>query len=263
MIGVFDSGIGGFTVVRKIFEKLPSLPIIYFGDTAHLPYGTKSPDAIKKYSVAAVKFLKEKGADIIVIACNTSSAVAMDVIIERNKHMPIFDMITPTVDYILEKKYKKIGLIGTPTTINSGIYNKLLNKRNKAVTIYPVACPLLVPLIEEGWLKNKVMDEVLKYYLSSYEKKNIEALVLGCTHYPLIKNQIKKRVGKGIEIINPADAVIQDVKKFISDKKYISNGSEKAEHKFYVSDEPYKFKKQAKMFLKRYNPIIEKIILNN
>jgi len=259
MIGVFDSGVGGLTVVKEIFKYLPGHQIIYFGDTARLPYGTKGADFVKRYSGKITKWLLKKGARVIVVACNTSSAWAADSLKEEFKGVPIFEMIAPAAkEAFLATKNKKIGIIGTPGTIKSGVYNKKLLKINKGLRIFSESCPLLVPLVEEGWTEGKITEEVLERYLRSLKGKDIDTLILGCTHYPLLENLIKKTVGDKVRVINPAKAIIKDLKKYLEENTKIGERIKKGfDHKFYFSDEPYNFGKISRLcFNKKIKPKI-------
>jgi len=259
MIGIFDSGVGGLTVVKEIFKNLPSYQIIYFGDTARLPYGTKGANFVKKYSFKITKWLLENKARIIIIACHTSSAWASNLLKKKFKRVPIFEMITPAVNYILTKNYKKIGIIGTPGTIKSKNYEKAILKENSAVKIYPKSCPLFVSLVEEGWVDKEITREIIKEYLSPLKKKKIEALVLACTHYPLLKKEIKKFLGEKIEIINPAEKLAKDLKLFLKENPQIRKKIKKGKnHKFFFSDEPYNFQKISKLCFKKKLKIVVK-----
>ena len=260
MIGVFDSGVGGLTVVKEIFNYLPEYQIIYFGDTARLPYGTKGANFVKKYSEKITSWLLAKNAKIIVIACNTSSAWASDSLKKKFKNTPVFEMINPAVtEAMATTKNKKIGIIGTPGTIKSGAYQQKLLKANKSLKIFSQACPLLVPIVEEGLLSDNITVEVIKRYINPLKEKGIDTLILGCTHYPLLKDIIEKTIDSGIKIINPAESLAKEVKiylenNFVTDKK-IKRG---IEHKFYFSDEPYNLAKISHMcFSKKITPIVK------
>ena len=186
MIGIFDSGVGGLTVVKEIFKYLPEDQIIYFGDTARLPYGTKGADFVKKYSEKITEWLLKRGAKIVIVACNTSSAWAADSLKNEFKTTPIFEMINPAITEALKTtKNKKIGIIGTPGTIRSGVYQKKFKKADSSLEIFSQACPLFVPLVEEGLIDDKITVEIIKKYLDPLKEKGIDTLILGCTHYPL------------------------------------------------------------------------------
>ena len=245
MIGLFDSGIGGLTVVKAIWEKLPNMPLVYFGDTARTPYGNKSAEVVSQYGVEAAEFLVSQGATVIVVACNTVSAVGMEAIKNKFPNLPIFEVITPAVNRIRNSsKSKRIGIIGTRTLVNSKIYSSLLAD----FEVFQQAAPLLVPLVEENWLKKPETKRIIKFYLSPLKRQQIDALVLACTHYPLLKSLIAPRIGRRVKIIDPADetaAVLADylIKKNQADKSGDSH--------FYVSDLTPQFQNIAESWLKR------------
>lgn len=262
MIGIFDSGIGGLTVVKEFFKHLPEYQIIYFGDTAHLPYGIKSPDFIKKRSKEIVKFLLKKGCKIIVIACHTSSSLANDFLKREFSKLPIFEIITPGIKKAIKlTKNKKIGIIGSPGTIKSEIHRKKLLSIDPGLKIYSQPCPLLVPLVEEGWIRRDETKEIIKEYLLPLKRKKIDTLILACTHYPLLKNIISKIAGKDIKIVNPAKDFVIEFKKNLANNKKIKNQLKKRKnHQFFVSDEPYNFKILSNLCLGK--EITSKIIRN-
>jgi len=252
MIGVFDSGVGGLTVVKEIFNLLPEQQIIYFGDTAHLPYGTKGESFVKKSSEKITKWLLDKGADVIVIACNTSSARASDFLKEKFPKVPIFEMVTPVVKDIAALKKKKIGIIGTPGTIESQVYNKKLLTLNPDLKIFPISCPLFVPLAEEGWLEGKITEEIAERYLKSLKNKKIESLVLACTHYPLLEETIRKVMGEKVNIINPAKSLVSQLNLFLENNpKVFSKIKRGKNHKFYFTDKPYNYEKISRLCFKK------------
>lgn len=241
MIGVFDSGVGGLTVIKEILKYLPQYQIIYFGDTARLPYGTKGADFVKKYSLKISQWLLQKGAKVIVIACHTSSAWASDFLKNKFKGIPIFEMISPAVK---EVSGKNIGIIGTPGTIKSGSWEKKLLELNPELKIYSRACSLFVPLVEEGWLGNKITKEVIREYLEPLKYKKIDTLVLACTHYSILRKVIQKEVGKKVKIINPAESLARELKLFLKNNPQIASKIKKGKnHQFFFSDEPYNLKK--------------------
>ncbi len=237
MIGVFDSGVGGLTVVREIFDKLPEYQIVYFGDTARTPYGTKSEETIKKYAREDAKFLLEHGAKIIVIACNTASAVAAD-ILRKESGVPVFEVITPAAEAAARAtRNGRIGVIGTRATIGSGVYDTMLKKLKPGAEVRSQACPLLVPLVEEAWLDNPETKRIVKKYLQPLKNKQIDTLILGCTHYPVLKKIIKARIGRRVRLVDSAEEVVRELKDFLAEhgevEKSLTVGTD---HKFYVSD---------------------------
>jgi len=260
MIGVFDSGVGGLTVVKEIFKYLPGYQIIYFGDTARLPYGTKGADFVKKYSKKITQWLLDRGAKVIVVACNTSSAWASDLLKKQFPNVPIFEMITPAVkDAVKKTKNKKVGIIGTPGTIKSGVYKEKLFELDGGLKFFSQSCPLLVPLVEEGWIDDKITKEIMKKYLGPLKKENTDSLVLACTHYPLLKDIISKTIGKSVKIINPAESLVKEIKSFFSNHPVIVRQIKKGDkHQFFFSDEPYNFQKISHLcFNKKIKPIIK------
>jgi len=247
MIGVFDSGIGGLTVVKELSKKLPQYRVIYFGDTAHLPYGTKSKKAVREFSDEAVNFLIKRGAKIILIACNTSSAQAADYLRKKYKNTLIIDVINPAMEEIKKMNLKKVGVIATPGTIKSGTYQKKLKKMHKIVI--PQATPLLVPFIEEGIVRGKTLNEILGAYLKPF-KKNVDSLILGCTHYPLIEKSIRGNLPKEVLTINPSKIIVEHLDKLLKQDanlgKKLKQGSK---YEFFVSDDPYKFEVLSQLAL--------------
>jgi glutamate racemase len=266
MIGIFDSGVGGLSVVKEIFKNLPDRQIIYFGDTARLPYGTKGADFVKKYSEKITQWLLDRGAKIIIVACHTSSAFAGDYLKEQFQNIPIFDMISPTANEVSNFGFKRIGIIGTPGTIKSKAWENHLLALNPRLKIYSLACPMLVPLVEEGWVDKKATEEIVKEYLGYFNGKEIQGLVLACTHYPMLEKVIKKVCDKNVKIINPAEILAKEVKKFLEKNPEMnfspsfakaSEGLRQDNHQFFFSDEPYNFKKISRMcFNKKIDPII-------
>ncbi len=246
MIGIFDSGVGGMTVARTIEQVCPQYPLLYFGDVAHAPYGPKSSEAIIGYSRRNTEFLLNQGAKIIIVACNSAAATSIDIL--RTKYsVPIIDVITATSRKAAEDTTnKRIGIIGTRATVQTGIYEQEIKRINQACQIYGQACPLLVPLIEEGWLNHRETKMVLRRYLSPLRRHQIDTLILGCTHYPLLTHLIQKRIGKKIQLIDSSIETAQYLKSFLDNSPEItSNIGEKnknyqphhlEESRFFVSD---------------------------
>lgn len=248
-IGIFDSGIGGLTVVKEIREVLPYEKIIYLGDTARVPYGTRSKKTVEKFALEDANFLIRKNIKCLVIACNTASAFAADLLKKKIK-IPVFEVITPVAKQInLFTKSKKIGIIGTRGTIKSEAYTKEINKRFKEIKIYSQACPLMVPLIEEGEIKGVVMDEMIKRYLSLLKKEKIDTLILGCTHYPILIRQIQDEIGKNVVLVNPGKIVAKTLKDYLEKNNLLSKTKIKNNVFYYVTDLTEHFVKTAEMFL--------------
>ena len=260
MIGVFDSGVGGLTVIKEVIKNLPECQIIYFGDTARLPYGTKGEDFIKKYSAKITDWLLSKGVKVVIIACHTSSAWAGDFLKNDFKGVPIFEMITPGArEAARATKNGKIGIIGTPGTIKSLSWQKKLLGINPRLKIYAKSCPLFVPLVEEGWINKKVTRNIVKEYLKHFKKKEIDSLILACTHYPVLEKIIKKEIGRKVKIINPAKSLAKELKLFLKNNPGIASAIKKGQnHKFFFSDEPYNLNKISKLCLaQKIKPIIK------
>ncbi len=249
MIGVFDSGVGGLTVVKEIFKYLPNYQIIYFGDTARVPYGPKGKDFVCKYSTKITDWLLNKGAKIIIVACHTSSAWASESLKRQFRKIPIFEMITPAAKEVATTtKNKKIGIIGTVGTIKSEAYEKKILFLDHSLKIYSKACPLLVSLVEEGWLDNKITKDIIKEYLDPLKNKKIDILILACTHYPLLKKSIKTIIGPDIKIINPAESLAKELKSFLENNPKIDSQLKKGKnHQFFFSDEPYNLEKISQL----------------
>lgn len=251
-IGIFDSGIGGLTVAHAVAMQLPQENIIYFGDTAHLPYGDKSTAAIQAYSIKICDVFLQQKCKLILIACNSASAAAYELVKEYvGKKAYVINVIDPMVDYVDENyTNKKIGLIGTKQTIFSNVYKKKLEERNSKIELHALATPLLVPMIEEGFFNNKISENIIIEYLSHPTLQSIEALILGCTHYPLIKEQIRKFYKNEIEIIDSSEIVATTLKNYLIEQQLI-NTEGKGEKKFLVSDLTESFKESTRIFFKQ------------
>lgn len=253
MIGIFDSGVGGLTVVKEIFKYLPDYQIIYFGDTARIPYGSRSEQFIRRYSKKITQWLLKKEAKVIIIACNTSSAWAAESLKKEFKGVPIFEVITSAAkDALTKTKNKKIGVIGTRGTIKSSAYSKRILSFNYKVKVFLKACPLFVPLVEEGWIKEKTTEDIAKKYLSFFKKSGVDTLILGCTHYPLLKGIIKKTVGPSVEIVSSAENVAKELKEFLKKNPKIEKQVKKGKnHQFFFSDKPYNLDKISQLCFNR------------
>jgi glutamate racemase len=250
-IGVFDSGVGGLTVMRELIRQFPNEKIIYFGDTARVPYGAKSKRTIVRFSLENILFLLEKKVKLVVVACNTSSSLALPVI-KRNFNVPIIGVIEPAVKSALRtSRSGRIGVIGTRATIDSRVYERSIKHYNRSIKVFSKACPLFVPFVEEGWLDNKAIRDVAKIYLDDFKDKNIDTLILGCTHYPLLKRVIAAIVGKDVLLVDSGAEVALVVKKAL--QNYDLTTPVRMRHPapvFFVSDEPGRFQKLGQRFLK-------------
>lgn len=235
-IGVFDSGVGGLTVVKQIMKKLPEENIVYFGDTARLPYGSKSKETVTRFSRQIIQFLLKKDVKAIIIACNTASSNSLDTL-KAEFDVPLFGVVTAGVEEALKTTVnKKIGVIGTKGTIRSNAYKNLICSADKNVQVFSMPCPLFVPLVEEGWTDNEITKLTAQQYLRPIVDKGIDSLVLGCTHYPLLKRCIGETIGDAVKLVDPAKGTALQVKKFLLEHKMINEGTEKKESVFYVSD---------------------------
>lgn len=247
-IGIFDSGVGGLTVAHAIKQILPGESLIYFGDTAHLPYGDKSTEAIRSYSRRITEFLIEHNAKVVLIACNTASASAFDCLKDEFGGKAILlDVIDPVIKYISSKNFTKIGVIGTKLTISSCTYENKVTEISPETTIVSLATPLLVPMIEEGFIFDDISNAIIRTYLSNESLTGIQALILGCTHYPIIKNQISKFFNFNIEIVDSAKIVAIMLREIL-EKNNLLNDSGDMKDYFYVSDFTSYFAKIARMF---------------
>lgn len=252
MIGIFDSGLGGLTVARAVMDALPGYDMVYFGDTARSPYGAKSARTVEKYAIENTRLLLDRGATIIVIACNSASSAATESIV-KTFNIPVFEVITPAVEMAISvSQTGAIGIIGTRATITSGIYEKKIIERRPGARVYSMACPLLVPLVEEGWLKKPETAMIIKKYLHPLKTKQIDTLILGCTHYPILKKPIQQKIGQRVQTIDSAAVVAQTVKRYISDHPDTANMlSAKGQTRFFVSDITEQFKTTAQMILNK------------
>lgn len=250
-IGIFDSGIGGLTVANAIKKVLPNEKLIYFGDTAHLPYGEKSPDSIKYYSIRIAQFLLQKKCKVIVIACNTASSLAYDVVKEFvGKQAHVVNVIDPVVSYITSSStIKKVGVIGTKATIRSDVYAKKIKSKKGAIEVASLATPLLASMIEEGFFNNNISKTIIHSYLSSRKLKSIQSLILACTHYPLIKPEVESFYKDKVAIVDSAGVVASYVKDLLAQENLLAKKGA-PRHEFYVSDFTESFEKSAKHFFK-------------
>lgn len=250
-IGIFDSGVGGLTVVKQIIKTLPHENIIYFGDTARVPYGTKSKKTVTKFSKQIVRFLLTKNVKAVIIACNTASSNSLQEL-RQTFDIPIFGVIVPGVEEALRStKNKKVGIIGTSSTIRSKAYETLLAEADSSIEVYAKPCPLFVSLVEEGWTENTVAKLTAQNYLQELVEKGIDSLVLGCTHYPLLKRCIGETVGSSIKLVDPAKSTATMVKSFLVEHKLLQQGENISERYFYISDDTDTFSNMCKKALKK------------
>lgn len=247
-IGMFDSGIGGLTVLKEVRSLLPLEHILYLGDTARVPYGGKSPETVTRYALESAIFLLTKGVKILVIACNTSSALALP-ILQRKLPIPVLGVIEPGArEAVACTRTKRIGVIGTKATVRSSAYEKAITHHDPAITVISKPCPLFVPIVEEGLEDDKVAELMATRYLSDMKAARVDTLVMGCTHYPILENQIRKVLGKGVTIVNTGAATAKDVSATL-EKKGILNHSGKGGSEYFVTDSPGSFKEIGSRFL--------------
>ena len=247
-IGVFDSGIGGLTVANAIIRHLPNEELIYFGDTAHLPYGDKSADAIRYYCLKIVKFLLDKGCKMVVIACNSASSAAYHVLLDFFEGQVLFvNVVDPLVDAVIEKRFGKVGVIATKATIRSDIYRLKLIEKQPGLTVASLATPMLVPMIEEGYFHNQISDTIIENYLRNPAFADIEALLLACTHYPLIKKNIESYFDHKVKVFDSTDVVATAVHEKLANQGLLNDQKGK-EHQFFVSDYTTSFEETTRIF---------------
>ncbi len=258
-IGIFDSGVGGLTVVRAIERLMPGESVIYFGDTARLPYGSKSPETVIRFALEDAAFLASKQVKMIVVACNTASSVSLSALRERVS-VPVTGVIEPGARAAAEAtRNGSVGVIGTLGTIGSGAYQKALRFPGSGVrSVVAQPCPLLVPLVEEGWLEGEITRMVVQRYAAPLLREGVDTLVLGCTHYPLLKPLLGEVMGPGVTLVDSAEATAREVREGLGDRDLLSKGGS-AGGGFYVSDIPLKFQEIAQRFLGRTIPLVTQV----
>ncbi len=244
-IGVFDSGLGGLTVAREIMRNLPMERIVYFGDTARVPYGSKSEQTVQRYSRQIVSFLKTQNVKAIVVACNTATAFALDIVREE-AGVPVIGVIEPGARIACDiTRNGRVGVIATRATIESRAYNDAIREIRPDINVIGKACPLLCPLVEEGWIHDRITEEIIMRYLDDVLENEIDTLILGCTHYPLLRSTIRKLIGDGISLVNPAYETARDLKRLLGEYDIAAQdppeAGEPTPYRFFVSDEAQRF----------------------
>ena len=248
-IGVFDSGLGGLTVVKELIHHLPNERMVYFGDTARVPYGTKSSETIIRYSREIVRALLKYKVKMVVVACNTASSLALDVL-KKEFDVPILGVIEPGVRKAMEvTRNKKVGIIATSSTVKSGKYAQKIVQLDKHIIVTSQSCPLFVPLVEEGWFDHAVTYQVAQHYLGIMKKNKVDTLILGCTHYPLLKEVLHNVMGAKVQLVDSAQEVALQVKELLTRGRLLRTRLRPGQHTFIVSDEPKQFQRLASRFL--------------
>ena len=248
-IGIFDSGVGGLTVVHEIFKKLPEESIVYFGDTARVPYGSKSPEVVEKFALQDIFFLLNQNVKILVAACHTVSSTVLDKLIST-MHLPILGVVEPGVKAALAAtKNRRVGVIGTRATVMSGTYERKIKARGEDITVLSQPCPLFVPMAEEGWLDGDVTERIVSIYLSPFKEAGIDTLILGCTHYPLFRSVIENFFGETVRIIDSAEETAKLVAERLGIINMKTEPGSSVEHQFFVSDIPHQFQEVGERFL--------------
>ncbi len=259
-IGIFDSGIGGLTVFKEISRVLPFENLIYLGDTARVPYGIRSAETVTRYAFECTEFLLKQNIKLLVIACNTASAISLN-IIEKKVSIPVIGVIKPgAMAAVNATKNKRIGIIGTDATIKSMAYQRLINQIDKNIDVFGMPCPMFVPLVEEGWTEGLIVRLTAERYLNGLKDKSIDTIVLGCTHYPLLKDVIKEVMGD-VNIIDSAVETAKLVKEVISDRKIMRLSETPPYERFFVTDSPERFVSVGERFLQKKIVDIEKVEL--
>lgn len=247
-IGIFDSGIGGLTVAAAITHRLPMERIVYFGDTAHLPYGEKSPEALRSYAARITEFLLREGCKAIVIACNTASAVAYPAVKKKVGRVPVINVIDPTVKYVAAQVPKgKVGVIATKATVQSRVYARRIERQNPELKVTMLATPLLVSMIEEGFFNNNISKAIINAYLDKPSLRDVEALILGCTHFPLIRKEVEAYYKGRVEVID-SSAIVAAAVEYSLRHHHIQSSKRADGHRFYVSDLTASFAESTQIF---------------
>jgi glutamate racemase len=258
-IGVFDSGIGGLTVLKEIMKRLPQENTIYLGDTARVPYGIRSPETVIKYSFENTRFLFARNIKLLVIACNTASSISLNAI-KESVSIPVIGVIEPGAQAAVRATRKnRVGIIGTDATITSNAYTNVIKNMDERITVFGLPCPLFVPLVEEGWTDGNIATLIARRYLKDIKRKDIDTLVLGCTHYPLLKSVISNVMGRNVRLIDSAVETSHVIKRTLQNMAITRKEEERPEREFYVTDSPEKFLKIGERFLGKKIEHIEKI----
>jgi len=258
-IGIFDSGIGGLTVVKEVTRLLPREKIVYFGDTARVPYGVKSRETIVKFSIENTLFLLKKNVKMIVVACNTCSSIALPEI-RRHFKIPMMGVIGPGAkEAVYATKNGRVGVIGTRATVHSGAYEAEMRRLDPRVKVFAQACPMFVPVVEEGWVDDPAAKRIAERYLAPLKARKVDTLILGCTHYPLLKPLLHRIMGPSVRLVDSAQQVAAEVRQVLAQEGLLRVRSGRARHEYYVSDEVAIFRNVARRFLGRELKGIRKV----
>lgn len=262
-IGIFDSGLGGLTVVREIIQQMPGENLVYFGDTARVPYGSKSQDTIIHFTRQILAFLDTQDVKAIVVACNTVSAYALEQVRKEVK-VPIIGVVRPGA-YVAASSTnnQKIGVIGTEGTVHSGLYVRLLQEYDPQIEVFQKPCPLFVPLVEEGLWEDPITTQVVERYLAELKEKQVDTLIMGCTHYPLLKKTIQRVMGEQVRLVNPAYETAVQLKKLLTEKEMVCSEETSPAYHFFVSDGPEKFQIFSKKVLTVQTDSVHKISIED
>lgn len=261
-IGIFDSGIGGLTVLKEIFRELPNESTIYLGDTARVPYGIRSPETVTRYSFENTRFLFSKDIKVLVIACNTASSVSLEAI-KNSVSIPVVGVIEPGAKAAVSStRNKKVGVIGTEATIRSNSYTQAIETIDKDIEVFSLPCPLFVPLVEEGWTDGSIAEIIADTYLMDIKYKGIDTLVLGCTHYPLLKKVLSKVMGEKVNLIDSAIETAKEIRTVLKGLSLLRTDTGDVIRNFYVTDSPERFVKVGEKFLGEKIEYIKKIELD-
>jgi glutamate racemase len=247
-IGLFDSGVGGLTVMREIAKLLPHEELIYLGDTARLPYGNKSPEAVSRFALDNAQFLLQKPIKLLVVSCHTACSHALKTL-QQTLPVPVVGVTESGFRGIIQStKTKRVAVLGTTSTIGSGLFQNLLHAHDPTIEVFPVACPLFVPLVEEGFLTHEATRLIAEHYLSPLKEQNIDTVLLACTHYPLLSSIIQQVLGPTVQLIIPAKETALEARDALRTHNLLNTGSFFPKHQFYASDDPEKFRKLARLF---------------
>lgn len=248
-IGIFDSGIGGLTVMREIMKRLPNENLIYYGDTARLPYGNKSSEVVTRYSMESASFLVEQNIKLLVVACNTATAYALDKL-QQTFGIPVLGVIEPGAEKAIKtSKNNCIAVLGTKGTIGSGVYQRMIEKKMPQAKVVSIACPLFVPLVEESFLHHPVTSLVIKHYLAPLKEHGVDTVLLGCTHYPMLKHKIAEELMEHVAIIDSACTCAEKVAGILNESQLTNHSRSKGNYQYFVSDDPIKFQHAGSEYL--------------